>query len=214
MLTVLLSVRFGHSCRLSGCGVSSSRPSRRHAVAARLIISSFLAPFLRYGGRGARSGRVGCLRRGMAFSCPLDVVSSRVRYRRWCSAACFAAVVLLSFSSRFSFRSTARFASLRHSLRPATRWAGRCLAAIVPELVRRSFSLLAVRGGGVSYPHGVLSFWVIFAMRVLYVDYVALAGACRSCGIFVLSIGCIYRLIGFLICSVCPLLLLSASSYH
>lgn len=70
------------------------------------------------------------------------------RYRRWCSAACFAAVVLLSFPSRFSFRSAARFASLRHSPRPATRWAGRCLAVGVIGLCSSPVLLFTVRGVG------------------------------------------------------------------
>lgn len=86
MLTVMRSVRCGRSCRLSGCGVSSFRsslvsslsfprsgspclpvasvlpcvvlaPPRRHAVGGEGIISSSLALLVRYGERGAGSGR-------------------------------------------------------------------------------------------------------------------------------------------------------------
>ena len=147
----------GRPCRLSGCGVSSFRsslvsslsfprsgspclpvasvllcvvlaPPRRHAVGGEGIISSSLALLVRYGERGAGSGRG--LRRVMALSCPLDVVLSRP----------------------------------------------------------------------------------VLAVVALYVDCVAWRFACRSCGILILSIGCIYRLIGFLICPICLLLPLSVSS--
>lgn len=115
---------------------------------------------------------------------------------------------------RSSCRAAARFASLRYSPRPATRRAGSCFAAVVLGwLVARSCCLPCVgRGGSFSCPHGVVSFRVVLAVVVLYVDCVAWRSACHSYGILVLSVGCIYRSIGFLICLVCPLLPLSLSS--
>lgn len=122
--------------------------------------------------------------------------------------------VPLSSPFRSSCRAAARFASLRYSSRPATRRAGSCFAAVVLGwLVARSCCLPCVgRGGSFSCPHGVVSFRVVLAVVVLYVDCVAWRSACHSYGILVLSVGCIYRSIGFLICLVCPLLPLSLSS--
>lgn len=54
----------------------------RHAVGGDGGVSSPLAPLVRYGERGAGSGR--CLRRGgMVFSCPHGVVSSRPVIAWW-----------------------------------------------------------------------------------------------------------------------------------
>ena len=94
---------------------------------------------------------------------------------------------------------------LRHGERGA-----RLAAFVLGWLVARSRCLSSL--GRAACPHGALSSWVILAVGACCVDYVAGAVARRSCGIFVLSIGCIYRLIGFLICLVCPLLPLLPSS--
>lgn len=102
------------------------------------------------------------------------------------------------------------------ALRPvlSIRLAGRCLA-VGRHRVGSSPVLFACRPCGVSScPHGVVSFRPVLAVGAWCVGCVDGATACRSCGIFVLSIGCIYRLIGFLICQVCLLLLLSVSSYR
>lgn len=121
--------------------------------------------------------------------------------------------VPLSPLSRSSCRPAARFASLRHSPRFATRRAGSCLTAVVLGwLVARSRCLPCVG-------RGVVSAWRVIIMGcsrrgACYVCCVYETTAYRSCGIFVLSIGCIYRSIGFLIWPICPLLLLSASSYR
>ena len=124
------SVRFGRPCRLSGCGASSFRsslvsslsfprsgspclpvasvlpcvvlaPPRRHAVGGEVVGSSLLAPLVRYGGRGV--GRCLVLAAwGGPFSCPHDVVSSRVRYRRWACCLLFAPPLLARLSFRLS----------------------------------------------------------------------------------------------------------------
>lgn len=102
------------------------------------------------------------------------------------------------------------------ALRPvlSIRLAGRCLA-VGRHRVGSSPVLFACRPCGVSScPHGVVSFRPVLAVGAWCVGCVDGATACRSCGIFVLSIGCIYRLIEFLICPVCLLLLLSVSSYR
>lgn len=124
--------------------------------------------------------------------------------------------VPLSSLSRSSCRAAVRFASLCHSPRLATRRAGRCLVGCRSRVGSSPVPLLAVRGAGrrvrmACYHHGSFSPWCV---RACCVDYVAGAVACRSYGIFVSSIDCTYRSIGFLIWPICPLLLLSASSYR
>lgn len=126
------------------------------------IISLFLAPLVRYGERGAGSGR--CLRRGMVSSCPHGMLSSRLVLAVGMVAALFASPSdSLSSPSRSSCRPSACFASLRYSPRPATRRAGRSLAAVVLDwLVACAVACRA--WGGAACPHGVLSSWVVLAV--------------------------------------------------
>lgn len=89
---------------------------------------------------------------------------------------------------RFSCRPAARFASLRHSPRPATRLAGEPVLRLSSSAGSSPVPLLAVRGAGrrvrmACYHHGSFSPWCV---RACCVDYVAVAVARRSCGIFVL----------------------------
>lgn len=227
--------RVGSSCPLVVLGFSCVVfVPPRHAVvrgAYRLIAFRPVLPIRRAG-----SGRCPLLAAwsGAVSSCPHDVVSSRAVHAvgraaclvlflpfspagvvgvpssihrhvgRFFFLLCRCRVLLSSSSRFFSCRAAARFVSLRHSPRLATRRAGssRC-------------PLLAVRVGGVSCSHGVVSSrsWLIgMACCLFCVDCVAWAGVCRFYGILVLSISCIYRLIGFLICPVCLMLPLSVSS--
>lgn len=213
---LLPSGRFALPARRPPVFRASCLPRPRcHAVGGEVIDSSPLAPFVRYGERG--SGRCLCLWRGMVSSCPHGVLSSRLVLAVGMVAALFASPSgSLSSPSRSSCRPAARFASLRYSPRPATRRAGRCLVWCRSRVGSSPVPLLAVRGAGrrvrmACYHHGSFSPWCV---RACCVDYVAGAVACRSYGIFVSSIDCTYRSIGFLIWPICPLLLLSASSYR
>lgn len=210
LLVVLRVVRFGRSCCLSGCGVSSSRPSRCycsrvgllcqsprgsrvscllrprcHAVARGLIVSSLFAPLPRYVGRGAWSGRCLCLRR----------VDGRFRVRMmWYHPGFVIAggvVLLASPPSCFCrFRPVSRsvplLVSLLFVIRPVLRHGGR------GDVFRRLFSggFVACAAACRAWGGGVVSAWRIIISGcsrrgACCVDYVARTTACRSCGIFV-----------------------------
>ena len=178
-----------------------------------LIISSLFSPFLRYGGRGAWSGLVGAcgverrfhVRMACYHPAPFSPVRAGCLLRR-----------CVSYRSRPVPRAVPLIALLLFVIRPVLRQAWR------GDVFRRLFSggFVACAAACRAWGGGVVSAWRVIisgcSRRGAWccVDYVARTTACRSCGIFVLSIGCIYRLIGFLICLVCLLLLLSVSSYR
>lgn len=105
LLTVLRAVRFGRSCYLSGCGVSSS-----HRLSSRSFDTA----------GGERSVLAAC--GGVFVSAWCGIIPPR--YRRWYSAACFAVGVLIVPS-----RSSCRIAwcgrlleKWRRLVRPSSSW--------------------------------------------------------------------------------------------
>lgn len=188
------------------CFASSLYRSRssHHLIALRPVFSI----------RRAGSGRCLCLRRGrvVLMSARRGIISGSLSP---CCAGLLASLSCPLIASRLVLRAVLLPVPLLFVLRTVIRQAER------GDVLRWSSSdgfvdrAVACRSwGGVSCPHGVLSSRPVLAVGTWCVGCVDRATACRSCGIFVLSIGCIYRLIGFLICPVCLLLLLSASSYR
>lgn len=147
--------------------LATSSSSCRIRRACRLIASRPARSI-----RGAGSGRCLCLWRGMVSSCPHGVLSSRLVLAVGMVAALFASSSgSLSSPSRSSCRPAARFASLRYSPRPATRRAGRCLAAFVLGWVVACAVACRAWGGG-----------VVFAWRVIISGRSRRAGAlCELC---------------------------------
>lgn len=162
-----------------------------------LIISSSFAPVSRYDGRGAWSGLVGAcgverrfhVRMACYHPAPFSPVRAGCLLRR-----------CVPYRPRPVPRAVPLIALLLFVIRPVLRQAWR------GDVFRRLFSggFAACAAACRAWGGGVVSAWRVIISGcsrrgACCVDYVARATACRSCGILILSIGCIYRLIGFLI---------------